>query len=51
LTKQNNNVKIELEVFKEQLEKMKLLDYGSIKFQVRDSKVTLITVEKTIRTD
>ncbi len=27
------------------------LDYGSIKIQIRDGKVTMVTVERTIRLD
>jgi len=27
------------------------LDYGSVKVQIRDSKVTLVTIERTVKVD
>jgi len=38
--------------FRQQLEKINWpIEYGSIKIQLRESKPTLITIERTIRLD
>ena len=40
------------EELKKELEKIDwLLDYGSVKIQIRDGKPTLITMERTVKMD
>jgi len=42
----------DIEELKKQIEKIDwTIDYGSVKIQIRDGKVTLITLEKTIKSD
>lgn len=43
---------IDIEELKKQLEKIDFkLDYGSIKIQIRNSKPTLVTIERTVKLD
>ena len=52
MTEKNSLNLLSFANLKEQLEKIEWnLDYGSVKVQIRQGKLTLITIERTVKMD